>query len=512
MSNRAIKIRNGTTFGDLIEQLELSRREPRVLSLTLPIVPSALYKEKKSKSQSQSQSQPKTPTNEQSRALVPHKAYVEDAPDPETNGTIAIIDVPPRAPSPPPAAAALQGQPVNVFDFLITDDTPSATKTSLPPVEDAHLIEDKAHESVISDQPPAYTPAYHSQFMYSQPPPMPMDYGYSYGSAPLEPSFERYDSYADLPSAHQQYVTPAPKRERDTSSQRDGENDRKKGSKSEKRRKRNHIESLDLSLVRSASQDEVMTDAPPPLHSGLTGGLNRLMSRAGLPPSPEYSGEASGPSPTKPRQLKKDRPKTDKKDKAKSQKAKSEKSHSSSQDKDAQPRKTSASSTTHSSRHHHHHHHQRSERSQLDDDNNNNSPPRHNGKRHRHHHHRHPRHHSNSPPQPPRKQLKAIEYPRSETSAPAQSQQLVPYYQPNDRATHFLSFVNKGPDSERGCSMNKALKRWHRERGSEGGSQGGSGRGGTGGAARSEKWEEEKELWKSLRLRRNERGEIVVFI
>ncbi|KAL9078689.1 MAG: hypothetical protein Q9157_002375 [Trypethelium eluteriae] len=464
----------------------------------------ALYKDKKSKSQSQSQSQPKTPTNEQSRALVPHKAYVEDAPDLETNGTVAVIDVPPRAPSPPPAAAAIQGQPVNVFDFLITDDTPSATKTSLPPVVEAHLIDDKAHESVISDQPPAYTPVYHSQFMYSQPPPAPMDYGYSYGSDPLEPSFERYDSYADLPSAHQQYVTPAPKRERDTSSQRDGENDRKKGSKSEKRRKRNHVESLDLSLVKSASQDEVMTDAPPPLHSGLTGGLNRLMSRAGLPPSPEYSGEASGPSPTKPRQLKKDRPKNDKKDKAKSKKTKSEKSHSGSQDKDTQSRKTSASSTTHSSRHHH----QRSDRSQADD----------NGKRHHHHHHRHSPHHSNSPPHPPRQQqLKAIEYPKSETSAPTQPQsqqqnQLIPYYQPNDRATHFLSFVNKGPDSERGCSMNKALKRWHRERGSEGGggSQGGSGRGG--GAARSEKWEEEKELWKSLRLRRNERGEIVVFI
>ena len=65
------------------------------------------------------------------------------------------------------------------------------------------------------------------------------------------------------------------------------------------------------------------------------------------------------------------------------------------------------------------------------------------------------------------------------------------------RADLFLSFVNKGPDSERGCSMNKALKRFHRERSASGTSLG--------------KPVEEKELWRSLRLRKNERGEIVLF-
>ena len=60
----------------------------------------------------------------------------------------------------------------------------------------------------------------------------------------------------------------------------------------------------------------------------------------------------------------------------------------------------------------------------------------------------------------------------------------------------FLSFVTKGPESEMGCSVNKVLKRYHRERGEHG----------------TDKMEDEKELWKSLRLKRNERGEIVVLI
>ena len=97
------------------------------------------------------------------------------------------------------------------------------------------------------------------------------------------------------------------------------------------------------------------------------------------------------------------------------------------------------------------------------------------------------------------KSQKLIEYrPHSRDSKEGEadnaSGQLVVF---KPRADLFLSFVNKGPDSERGCSMNKALKRFHRERTSTGGSLG--------------KSLEEKELWRSLRMRRNERGEIVLF-
>jgi cell growth-regulating nucleolar protein len=70
-------------------------------------------------------------------------------------------------------------------------------------------------------------------------------------------------------------------------------------------------------------------------------------------------------------------------------------------------------------------------------------------------------------------------------------------YRENARAELFMSFVNKGPESEKGCSMNKTLKRFHRERENMG--------------FVHRKGQEEKELWRSLRLKKNDRGEIVLF-
>lgn len=61
----------------------------------------------------------------------------------------------------------------------------------------------------------------------------------------------------------------------------------------DKKRKRPHID---------IPADQVMMDAPPVFHSGLTGGLNNMM-RPALPPSPDYSGadvaEPSRASPLK---------------------------------------------------------------------------------------------------------------------------------------------------------------------------------------------------------------------
>lgn len=60
----------------------------------------------------------------------------------------------------------------------------------------------------------------------------------------------------------------------------------------------------------------------------------------------------------------------------------------------------------------------------------------------------------------------------------------------------FLAYISKGPSSSKGYSINKVLKRYHKD--SE--------------ILRdNEKREEEKELWKGLRLKRNDRGEVVVF-
>ena len=59
------------------------------------------------------------------------------------------------------------------------------------------------------------------------------------------------------------------------------------------------------------------------------------------------------------------------------------------------------------------------------------------------------------------------------------------------------SFTNKGPKSERGCSINKTLKKYHRRRATMG--------------LGLDKSKEEKKLWRALRLKRNDRGEIVLF-
>jgi cell growth-regulating nucleolar protein len=58
-----------------------------------------------------------------------------------------------------------------------------------------------------------------------------------------------------------------------------------------------------------------------------------------------------------------------------------------------------------------------------------------------------------------------------------------------------MSFVEKSVETERGCSVHKALRRYHRERGDK-----------------TSKGQEEKELWRDLRLRVNDRGEVVLFV
>lgn len=60
----------------------------------------------------------------------------------------------------------------------------------------------------------------------------------------------------------------------------------------------------------------------------------------------------------------------------------------------------------------------------------------------------------------------------------------------------FLAYISKGPSSSRGYSINKVLKRYHKD--SEI-------------TKEADKREEEKDLWRGLRLKRNDRGEVVVF-
>ncbi|KAL6868532.1 hypothetical protein J3F83DRAFT_699379 [Trichoderma novae-zelandiae] len=309
---------------------------------------------------------------------------------------------PPEAPTPPSAA---DDEHVNVFDFLDNSQTPTASNVSR--VRDRKPSDAGDTTSLVRYKTKTGELLEPASLMDEDGEPL-----VQYGSGPV-------------PTA--EFVTPQPKTERRRSKDR--------GAQKDKKRKRLHID---------VAGDQIMADAPPVLHSGLTGGLKNMM-RPTLPPSPDYSGDnIADLSPTSP--LKKSK----------------------------------------HSRHHKSHQHHQSTTSIFGmiagtSPKAKSSKRKSSSKKHSHKH--------------DKKSPKLIDYRPGSKDGKGESDGQMVVFKP--RADVFLSFVNKGPESERGCSMNKALKRFHRERQAAGDS--------------TPKTKEEKELWRSLRLRRNDRGEIVLF-
>ncbi|KAF1945473.1 hypothetical protein EJ02DRAFT_338618 [Clathrospora elynae] len=442
-----------------------------------------LYKEKKPKGQQQKK-------GDNSQALTPHNAYVEDARD--ADNAVAIVDAPPRAPTPPPAAyslgyheqAALPAP--NVFDFLEASETPHAPRTYRP-MDESRMLQDS--------QPPAYeeeqmpTIADVMKFQVPDEEATFAQNGFAYGSEHVRPSKERYDSY----------TTPAPKPKHMRTKSRD--TDVETTSKNTERKRKRSPTELDMSLVRAQEvRDVTMADAPSMLHSGLTGGLNRLLARPEFPPSPEDSADYAN-SPLSPmkrakqgnskallraqREYELEQQKQRKADiKAREQAEKKEKDRG--RERDRKERKASTALVKirpKKKREDSLQEVRRIRRRQYSS--------------------------SVSPPPRDRKAVKAIEYHRSPSGSPGLDGNGQLIVRPNGdlapiatdidaRAELFMSFITKGPDSERGMSVNKTLKRYHRERHEHN-------------DRAPSKSDEEKELWKGLRLRRNDRGEIVLF-
>ncbi|KAE8847079.1 hypothetical protein HRS9122_03986 [Pyrenophora teres f. teres] len=447
-----------------------------------------LYKEKKKPQKRDSA------YHDNSQALASQKAHVEDARDEDNAVAVAAIEAP------------------NVFDFLDASETPKAPRTKYP-IDESRMLEDS--------QPPAYEQQYMPamadvmQFQVDDEEKYGAHSG-SYGEGQVRPSRERFDSY----------TTPAskPKHTRTKS----GDTDIETTTKTDRKRKRNSPAELDLSLARAQDgRDAIMTDATPSLHSGLTGGLHRMLAPPEFPPSPDDSGDYAN-SPLSPmkrakqgdsktlmraqREYEKEqqkqrkanvkaREKAEKKEKDAKEKEKKEKKEREAKEKEKKekekekekkdrgrdrdrkerkattalvkirPKKKREDSTTEV---------RRIRRRQYSS--------------------------SVSPAPLDRKAVKAIEYnPSTSDSEPDGEGQLI--IRPNGdvapfvadpRAELFMSFVSKGPDSERGISVNKALKRFHRERNELHDSA-------------PSKAEEEKELWKNMRLKKNDRGEIVLF-
>ncbi|KAF2199819.1 hypothetical protein GQ43DRAFT_101495 [Delitschia confertaspora ATCC 74209] len=438
----------------------------------------ALYKEKKPKNQHQNQKNNNTQNG--SQALVPRNAYVEDTIDAET-GAVAIVDAPPRAPSPPPAAHSLGYQeqaalpPVNVFDFLDTSSTPNASRVGYP-TDESRMIEDSI--------PPVY-----EENMATT-----TNNGFSYGNDPVRASNERHQSTYDVreavPSfADPAYTTPAPKTHRRTKSA-DKDLDTSSKKTTDRKRKRNSPSELDMELVRAQRERDVTMADAPPLHSGLTGGLSRLLARE-FPPSPDYSGDYVEASPLSP--MKRAKQSTSK------ALAKAQREWEIQQERE---RKAEMKAEIEREKERERgRERERKKKSKRRDDSA--------GAKRKHRERRRRDTSSSVSPDRQHKAVKAIEYhPESASSNGTSgevgalivrgSTDLAVKDAAQERAELFMSFVNKGPDSERGMSINKALKRYHRERYDRWGRDLGKG-------------EEEKELWKSMRLRRNEKGEIVLF-
>ncbi|KAE8146221.1 hypothetical protein BDV25DRAFT_54485 [Aspergillus avenaceus] len=447
----------------------------------------SLYKPKQQKNQRKGQNAPKQNGNG-------HRApYVEDAPESDNSKANA----PPAAPTPPVNGEQSQNpDAVNVFDFLVADKTPNASKISLiQPKEQMQMVDHAPSVFETSKALANYdTGAEDEEKQYDLP---YEENGYSYGSGPIPPSVYQ----GNAANASVEFMTPAPKKKKDRSRKDDTG-----AATSDKKRKR-HTEDHEMDVTT----DTPMMDAPSSVqnhpgtpmlnHSGLTGGLSRMLR------SPSLEGEnghADHPrrryqDPSSP--IKRTR-RNDKDTDAGlgiSMKNRTERIVSSMFG-------GSAISENSESR--------RSKKTQRDRNVSNGQAAPSDSQKSK-------RKVSAQTDAHPSRRLKQLDYADGSRSASPRGEdghQVVVYRQPNvpsntqlQMANHFLSLVNKGPESQRGLSINKVLKRFHRvatdEFDDDRGREQGRSR-----ADHEQRVEDEKDLWRTLRVKRNERGEIVLFM
>ncbi|KAK4870754.1 hypothetical protein LT330_005102 [Penicillium expansum] len=470
----------------------------------------ALYKEKPQKGkkgQNNKQNQNQTPNGHHQQARV------ENAP-------------PPPAPTPPPAGEVRTPAPaptnnekaVNVFDYLVADETPNASKVSVVAPKEQMKMNPNAKsvfepsESLTrvetnpntDDEGKNYDIAFEEN-------------GFSYGAGQIPHS-------ASPPNVSTtEFVTPAPKKKKDRRRE-----EKAPGTVSEKKRKRGQAEVLS---TPGEAVDTAMMDAPSSIinnagtpmlnHSGLTGGLNRMMrsaspdgddspetsrrayqdtsspikrsrrngkeangngdqglgismkNRAGRLVSSMFGGSAissTNGSETGPKALVHNRRGSSSSGDGQLDVRKSKKSHRSrAEEDDSRKSKRKSSNPTDGDR--------------------------------------------------PSRRLKQIDERRGSVDS-SHGHQVTVYKQSRPPARtdedlqrelghHFLSLV--ASHSERGCSINKALKRFHRDLSDEYDADRGRDNGRSR-ADRERRVDDEKDLFRALRLRRNDRGEIVVFI
>ncbi|KAJ5752557.1 hypothetical protein N7520_009474 [Penicillium odoratum] len=429
----------------------------------------------------------------------------------QRNQQARVEDAPPTA-----DAMADNGKAVNVFDYLVTDETPNASKASLvPPKEQMTMVAEArslfepstalANPDAKTDDEGNYDIAYEEN-------------GFSYGADPIPLSIYPNNG----PNLSTEFVTPAPKKKKD----RRKEEKRESGSVSEKKRKRGRENSLspqqDIDTPMMDVPSSVVNNAGTPMlnHSGLTGGLNRMMRSPSheMDDTPAHSNraykDASSPIKRSRRSTKEVNGSGDAglgisiKNRAGrlvssmfggtgSVVSASSGGHENGSREAIRRGSASSGEMQLEVRK------KKSHRSRNESDNHDES--------------RKSKRKSSNPTdgdRPPRRLKQADESPRRESRQVTVYQHSKPPARADDvmqreMASHFLSLVSR--DSERGCSINKALKRFHRDFSAEYDDDRGRDNGRSG-ADRERRSEDEKDLWRALRLRRNDRGEIVVFV
>ena len=407
---------------------------------------------------------------------MPRNAFVDEALD-SHSGAVAIVDAPPRAPTPPPAARSLPPVNVNVFDFMVSETAHNAEEDENKMIADDDEWQDEDapmeemydnHDRLQREFEDKMQAAYHSQHQYEKD-------GFVYGEDPIEPSYRHWESTVDLlaPPPAYDLKTPAPKALGEARQSKAQNGTSKKST--DKKRKRAQVEDLDLTLARHGPEDEVMRDAdglptPAMLHSGLTGVLSKMLSRGdNVPESPDYAKTPISPMKRTKHAL------INRQDKLNGNGVAREKERG----RDPEPKSKKGQAPPPSK-----HEIVRVRKSRKKRE----SPER---ERERERVGAPPggwvrRRRSSSETREPhskKPQLKAIEYRPGSVSSEEVSM-----------ADMFISLIGKGPESDRGISLHKCLKRWRAEVA------------GTTSVAS----EGEKDLWRALRLRRNERGEIVL--
>lgn len=451
----------------------------------------AMYKEKPAKNQPQKKNEPKQDANAKPNGNTHHRApYVEDVPDVDDSKA-----------NMPAATPSNNGNHVNVFDFLDNN----ASKVTVAEPKDQMQMMDHAPSVFQAGKPHVNT----DDAAYVQ-------NGFSYGAGPVQPA-----QYPHQGNVSMEFMTPAPKNKKD---RRRKERGQASVATSEKKRKR-RMEDVDMDDVNGAQViDTPMMDAPsstqnhpgtPMLHTGLTGGLDRMF-RSPSVEGEEQVGDHSRRRYREPISPIKRRVRSDKEAEAglkgragrfmSSVLGGSVMSGSSNHSSDIQPkalvrtRRRSSSDEgqpTEGRRSKKSHKVRNPSNSQVIPVESQKTKRKTSGQ-------------TDSTDQSSRrsKEDRAVERPRGGDDA----RDMVVYRQPNipseeqhGMALHFLSLVTKGPDSSRGFSVNKILKRLHKDTWGE--YEDGSSR-----ADRELRQETEKELWRTLRLKRNERGEIVVIL